>query len=591
MGTPPLPYRLRPPQVLLGVGAVLVVTAAAAVASAWGGTGVRALVLLVGLAAAFASVRAARQGLRSAPEVLGASAAGLAVIATTPAGTALHGEPVTAALLAAAFLLPHLAAPATAAWPLAAYTAGQLAVLRLLDDLPAGTRAAAYLSVFLVGLGMALSARPHVARIAAVTSAPWWAAAVWTGTGTAWTDGGAAAWVGAGIVGCACAGLLVARLREALDPLLGRPRLVPVVAGVVSGVASVGPFSDLDPVAVAVTGFVGVLLATLPTSLLTGWPRGLLVPVTVAAGTVVTGLCVGRLAAAGRWSALALLLLLTAAPTLLVALRRAGERPVALPTTVACLGAAVLLALPDRWLAPVVAAALLTVLYAVAMVIGSALDAGARVATARAAALAAVAAVVLLVAEGDRTTLAVHLAVQGAFTSGWAWRTGAGGDAAALSTAAWRIGAAQLVAAAWVTAVAQDLQRIEWFTVSAAAGLLLGSGRRLGSDPTWRSWGPALVVAVVPSAVLAVVVPDPGRAVVTLVAAAGLMVLGGLAELRAPLEVGAATAVWIAAGLTLRTLPWPLATAIVVGGLLLAVGTRGERRPVAGFGARLADLR
>jgi hypothetical protein len=99
------------------------------------------------------------------------------------------------------------------------------------------------------------------------------------------------------------------------------------------------------------------------------------------------------------------------------------------------------------------------------------------------------------------------------------------------------------------------------------------------------------VVAVVPSAVLAVVVPDPDRAVVTLVAAAGLLVLGGLAELRAPLEVGAATAVWIAAGLTLRTLPWPLATAIVVGGLLLAVGTRGERRPVAGFGARLADLR
>ena len=98
----------------------------------------------------------------------------------------------------------------------------------------------------------------------------------------------------------------------------------------------------------------------------------------------------------------------------------------ALPTVVGCLAAAVLLALPDGILTPGVAAALLTVLYAVALVVGSAFDTGTRTATARVAALAAVSAVLLLAADGDRQVLAAHLAVQGAFTLGWAWRTGAG---------------------------------------------------------------------------------------------------------------------------------------------------------------------
>ena len=72
-----------------------------------------------------------------------------------------------------------------------------------------------------------------------------------------------------------------------------------------------------------------------------------------------------------------------------------------------------------------------------------------------------------------------------------------------------------------------------------------------------------------------------------------------LAELRrlmpagAPqvLEVGAGTALALGLGLTVRALPWPVATALVVGAVLLAVGARRERRPVAGFGTRLADLR
>jgi uncharacterized membrane protein HdeD (DUF308 family) len=69
------------------------------------------------------------------------------------------------------------------------------------------------------------------------------------------------------------------------------------------------------------------------------------------------------------------------------------------------------------------------------------------------------------------------------------------------------------------------------------------------------------------------------------------MVVAGRAGVRAPLLVGAGAALAVALGLTARALPWPVGTALVVGGVLLAVGMLRERRPVAGFGARLADLR
>jgi hypothetical protein len=191
--------------------------------------------------------------------------------------------------------------------------------------------------------------------------------------------------------------------------------------------------------------------------------------------------------------------------------------------------------------------------------------------------------VVLLAADGNRSVLAAHLAVQAACTLWWAGRTGA--------SAAWRVGAVQLVAAAWVFAAASALHHVEWYSLSAAAGLLVAAGPRLRRGPSWPTWGPSLLVAVVPSAALAVIAPDAARAVWVLVAAAAVLLLGTLAELRAPLLVGAVTALWIAVGFAVRALPWPLGTALVVGALLLALGTRGERRPVAGFGARLADLR
>jgi hypothetical protein len=342
------------------------------------------------------------------------------------------------------------------------------------------------------------------------------------------------------------------------------------------------------------TGYAGVLLANLAAASLNGWRRGLFLPVALAAGIVMTGLCIVQLVAGQRWGQLSLLLLLTAIPTALVAVRRTDERPVALPTAIGCLAGAVLLALPDGRVGTGVAAWLLTAFYGGAMALGSGLDAASRRATARAAGVCALAAVLLLAADGHHARLAVALAVQGLCTLGWAWRTGrrpVTPDDREASHAAWRAGAAQLVLACWVGAATAGLAAVEWYSLPAAAGLLLAAGRRLRRGASWPAWGPGLLVAAVPSAVLAVTTSDGTRAVAVLVVASAVLVAGARTGLRAPLMVGAGTALALALGFTARALPWPLAAALIVGSVLLALGMRRERRPVDGFGRRLADLR
>jgi hypothetical protein len=592
---PPLPYRARPPQVLLGVGAVLLVSAGAAVASAYGGTPARLLLLVLAGAAAWFSLHAARSELRSSEETLAASAAGLALAGTDLGGPVLAANTGSAAVLAVGFLVLHLTAPTTATWPLAAWGAVQLAVLRALDGVAPNLRTEVCLGVALVGLAIALFGRRVVARLALVTTAPWWLAGVVGGSSSAWADTGAERWFSAGLMIAAAAGLLVARLRAELEPLLGPPVVVPVVAGVVAGASITGAFSSLGTLSMTLTGYAGVLLANTAAATLTGRRRGLFLPVALAAGVVMVLLSVGQLVADARWSALSLLLVLTALPTMYVAAIHRDDRPVALPVAIGCLAGATLLALPDGLLGPIAAAVLLTVLYGAAMTVGAGLDASARRATARAAAFCAVAAAVLLRAEGERTTLAALLAVQAAFTLTWAWRTtrsrAADQPLDPTSVTAWRGGAVQLVLACWFFAAAADLVAVEWYSLPAAGGLLIAAGPRLADGPSWPAWGPGLLAAALPSAVLAVTTSDGDRAVSVLIVAAAVLVAGARTGVRAPLTVGAATALALGLGFTVRALPWPLATALVVGAALLALGMRRERRPVAGFGARLADLR
>ncbi|SOD98851.1 SCO7613 C-terminal domain-containing membrane protein [Blastococcus haudaquaticus] len=589
---PPLPYRARPPQVLLGVGAVLLVSAAATVASAYGGGPVRVLLLALAAVAAGASLRAARSRLRSSEETLAASAAALALVGTDLGGPLLGAAPGSAALLAVGFLVLHRVARTTACWPLAAWGAGQLAVLRSLDGVADGLHTAVHLGVALVGLGVALRGRRVVARIALLTTVPWWLVGVAGGSASAWTDTGAERWLSAGLMVAAAAGLLLARRRRELQPLMGPRVAVPVLAGVVAGAGVTGAFSSLGPLTMTLTGYAGVLIANAAAATLTDRRRELFLPVALSAGIVMALLSIGQLVALERWSEISLLLLLTALPTVLVAASRRDDRPVALPVAIGCLAGAALLALPDGWFGPVVAAVLLTVLYGVAMTAGAGLDAASRGATARAAAVCSLAVAVLLRAADERTTLAVLLAVQGVLTISWAWRTHVPGEPLdATSSPAWRGGAVQLVAAAWFFAAAADLAAVEWYSLPAAAGLLIAAGPRLVDGPSWPSWGPGLLTAALPSAVLAITTSDGERAAAVLIAAAAVLVIGARTGVRAPLMVGAGTALALGLGFTVRALPWPLATALVVGAALLALGMRRERSPVDGFGARLADLR
>ncbi|TYP90551.1 SCO7613 C-terminal domain-containing membrane protein [Blastococcus xanthinilyticus] len=591
---PPFPYRSRPPQVLLVVGAVLLVCAGATLASAYDGPLVRGALLLLGGGAAAGSARAARSGLRNSAETFAATAAGLALAGSDVPGRLASGEPLLPLVLGAVFLLLHRLSPVPAAWPVAAWVALQVAALRALDILPGALRTEAILAVALTGLAVALFGRPLVARLVMATAVPWFAAALLGGSAEAWTAAPTERWLAVGLVTAAAAGLLLARLRRPLDPLLGPPRLVPVLAGGGTGAAVAGASSAGGPVAVAVAGFAGVLVATTAAGELSGWRRGFLLPVAVTGGVLLAALSVGRLVARAQWSELALLLVLTAAPTVWVAVLRADDRPVAAPTAVGCLGGAAVLGLPAGWASTAAVAVVLTGLYVVALAVAGLVERDSRRATVRAGAVSAGVAVLLLHVEGDRALVLAHLAVQGAATLGWAWwtgRAGHGSDADTDSSAAWRVGAAQLVLAAWTAAALGGTATVEAYSIPAAAGLLLAAGRGLLRDASWPAWGPGLVTAAAPSTVLAVLSADAPRAVLVLAAAALAMVAGARAGVRAPLLVGAATALGVAVGLAVRALPWPVGAALVVGAVLLVVGARREQAPVAGFAARLADLR
>jgi hypothetical protein len=254
---------------------------------------------------------------------------------------------------------------------------------------------------------------------------------------------------------------------------------------------------------------------------------------------------------------------------------------------------------PARWWPPSTAAVLLTAVYAAALLVGAAFPADVRRGTTLTAALCSLATVALLVADDQRPLLAVLLAAQSAATLSWAWRTSdrtvpADDEAAEqqeVASAAWRIGAAQLVLAAWIGVAAAGWTAVEAWTVPLAAGLLVAAGRRLVDGPSWGAWGPPLLVLFVPTTAIAVVEPHAVRAVVVLLLAAPAMVLGAWRGRRAPLLVGAFSALAVALGLAARALPWPVAVALVLGALLLWWGAVRERDPVEGFGRRLADLR
>ena len=575
-------------QVLLAVGAVLVVTGAWALAA---GSGDAAIIPLLSGAALAAGLSgwAASAGLRSTEETLAACAVGLALIASAWGGTLRSGSVLPPAGVAAACFLVSRVAGTTAAWPLGSWFAGQLAVLRLLPDVPRSLHAVLLLAVALTGLAIAIGGRRLVARTALVTTGPWWIAGVVTGTATAWTATGAERELAALLMVGAAAGLLPARLRAELDPLLGPPVAVPLVSGVVAGVAVSGALAAFGTPGITAAGYAGVLIASTVPEFLTGWRR-VFRPVAVAGGSTMAGAALVQLSAGAHWAALSLLLLLTAAPTAVVAWFQPEERRSAVPTAVGCLAGAVLLAVPAAIVDPATGALLLTVLYAAGLGVAMLLPADARRPTVVAAAASAAAAAALTVGHRDLTALALVLVVQGLIGVGWGGWT-AFPDPDRPPSAAWRIGAAELILAAEIAAHDSGVRVFEAYSLPVAAGLLLGAGPRLVRGRSWPAWGPGLLVAAVPSGVLAVLAPGSTRPVLVLAVAAAVMVAAGVFGVRAPLMIGGGTAVAVALGLAVEAQLWPLTGALVLGAALLAVGARREEFPVAWFGARLADLR
>lgn len=415
----------------------------------------------------------------------------------------------------------------------------------------------------------------------------------------AWTAAGGERALSALLVVAAAAGLLPARLRRELDPLLGPPVGIPLIAGVVAGIGASGALAALGTAGVTAAGYAGVLLATTVPELLSGGWR-MLRATAVATGSVMAIATLVHLAAGAHAGALALLLLLTAAPTLLVAWRRPGDRWAAAPIALGCLAAAAMVAAAGGLLSAGTAAVLLASLYGLGLLVATTLADDARRPTVVTAGVTAVAALAVGALARDRGALAVLLLVQGAATAGWAlWsdRRTAGRTAAQppgeepAPSGGWRLAALQVTLGLELMVYGSGARVLEAFTLPVAAGLLLASGPGLVRGASWPAWGPGLLVAAVPSGALAVLAPGATRPVVVLVVAAATMVVAAVSGVRAPLVIGAGTAVGVALGLAVAALLWPVAGVLLVGAGLLVVGARGEEFPVAFLGVRLADLR
>jgi hypothetical protein len=592
--------------VLLGSGAVALVAAGAG--SLAGASAGQLLLTLLVVTAAGASVYCGRRRLTTSEETLAAAAVVLAAVGALETARTSPGRPVVLlAVLAGAFALTGRLAPTTSTWPLASWASAQLAVVTALAGLPLTTlgETAALLGTTLAGVGLALVARRGVARTALVTTLLWWAAGVVQASRLIWADpdpATATAAAAAALVVVAAAGLLALRRRGALRDLLGPRPAVPVLAGLAAGEAVAGALQTAGPDGVPAAGYLGLSIATLVALSASPRPNSVLRPAGLTTATTLTALAVVRLLAEGRWSALAVLLAVAAAPAFLVAARQPADRPGALPVALGCLSGSVLLAEADGSIAHAVAGPLLLLLAVAALgaaawlrrhrserplaVSGVLVGIVALVHVAVVAGAPSAAAGSMGTVDLEPPSPPVALAVLGVALVWYGTR--------ADRSAARAGGCASLVLAAWVLAADAEAALPEAYTLPAAAVLLLYPGRRLATDPSWPTWGPALVTGFAPSVWFAVTEPGLGRLLLVVAAATVATAAGAARSVQAPLLVGAVALVTAAVGRLAQALPGGGQLALIAAGaVLVAVGVRYEsrRRPLAGVVAHVADMR
>ncbi|MEX5718119.1 SCO7613 C-terminal domain-containing membrane protein [Geodermatophilus maliterrae] len=588
----PLPAprrRISPQQVLLGLGALLVVAAALAfVAVAWTRLGVtfQAAVMATVTATAMAtSAWTARHGLRATEEAL--AAAGAALLAVDLGAAHARGlwsvdavpERLWAGLSCATVALVALGlgrlTRSTVTWPVVALLAAQPVGLLLLPEPAAGQAAGAAvaLGTALADVLVVLVLRPSLHRPALALAGLWTAVGALRGVGVAWELGPVQSWTATAVLVTAGAVTvpllrelrLTSDLRRVAAGAAGLPALA--LSGSLAGAGSAG-----TEVAGSVTGAgLGLVLLTaaVPVRSAPAVLAGLL-----SGGLTLAGAGTAVLAAAGHTDLLALLLLAAAVPATLAALLRPEVRLAATGTALALPGLAVLLATEAGLLVPAVAGLLLALLAAVAFGV-----AALRARWPEEAAAAAVGAGGGLLAGAVAGTagawgqVGIDLAVAGAAAGVYA--------VVARRRPVAVLAVADLVVAGWIAAAGADVRTPEVYSLPAAAGLLLlalpALRARAGS---WAAEGGAVAVALAPSAMVVVTDPTALRLVLVVAAATLLTVAGTLTHRQAPFVVGAATLAFVVLGRLSSYAPlvprWvTLATA---GLLLLVVGATYERR-------------
>ncbi len=585
---PPAPRRrLSPQQVLLGLGALLVVAAAVAfVAVAWTrlGVGFQAAVMTTVTATACAtSAVAARRGLRATEEALAAAGAALLAVDLAAAhalGLAgadavpprLWGGLSCVAVGAVALALGRVTR-STVTWPLVALLAAQPAVWLLL---PAGVAdgaagVAVLLATALLDVLVLPLLRPALQQVALGLGALAGAAGVLLGVPLAWIGGPVDSWVATAVLGAAAAAAVGLLQEPRPVSALPGPRIVAATAAGVAAAARAGSLAQFGAAGGVAAAGMGLVLLTAAAPVRTAGP---LLGALLTAGGVLGGAGAAVLADAGRTGPLALLVLAAAVPAALAAVLRPDVRPLATAAALAAPAVAALVAHDGALLGAVPTALLLALVGATAFAVAT-LRAGApeEAAAAVAGALAGLLAGVVAADAAAWGQVAIDLVVVGAAAGCYA--------VVARRRQVAVLAVADLVLAGWIAAAGADIRTPEVYTLPAAAGLLLLAVPALRAGAaSWAAEGPAVAVALLPSALTVVAEPTAVRLVGVVAAAAALTVAGALTHRQAPFVAGAGALALVALG---RLAPYaPLVprwiTLATAGLLLLVVGATYERR-------------
>jgi len=555
-GPPPVPRRrLSPQQVLLGLGALLVVAAAITfVAVAWTRFGLAfqaAVMVTVTVLACASSAATARRGLRATEEALAAAGAALLCI-DLGAARALglfRLEEVSlrtwwavscAVVLVAALGLGRLTR-STATWPLAALLAAQpLPFLLLTGELlsgPAGVAVA--LATAAADLVATQRLRRELAPVAWVLCGILASAGVLGGLSTAWSDDPSESWTATGVLVVAGAGAL------ALDRWVrrGHParfaELLPGAAGAAAGLALAGSLRTVDGAGWWIAAGVG--LAALATAVLTV-PRTAPTAGLVAGGGLLVGAHALLLAEDRQYAELAVVALVATVPAVLAAVRLPLLRPPATAVALLAPVCAVLLARADGVLSAPVAGLLIALLAALGFAVATVRTGHPEEwAAAASGAVAGLAAGATSGAVGAWGQVGIQLSVAGVAAAAYA----------VVAARRWVgvVAVADLVVASWIAVGGAGVETPEAYTLPAAVGILVIALPRLrGGAPSWAAEGAAVGVALVPSALVVVAEPTALRLVLVIAAAAVATVAGTLLHRQAPFVIGTGVLLLVAVG-------------------------------------------